>query len=165
MWGVSFGHILAILGTVGCGLVVMRELQTRPIRLWRLFLMPLLVTLITLFLLIYMPPEMRHPSTWGIVLLIGILIGVGRGLLMRLQVDHMWALIRIPRPRDTLIMLILVAVLVLGEIASALAGPAGGKYHPLLTTALILCAGFCNGRALTAALRIGREPHFELRRP
>src|SRR5262249_27140663 len=165
MWGVSVGHAPATGGTIGCALAIMRELQARPMRPWRLFLMPLLVTLVALILLAYTPPELRHPPTWGAALLIGVMIGFVRGLWMRLQVDHMWTLIRLPRPRDTLWVFVLVAMLVLGELAVAIAGPDGQKYSPLLTTTLMLCAGFCNGRAWTLALRVRSAPHFELRRP
>lgn len=100
---------------------------------------------------------------WGLALAAGAAIGLLRGLMMRIQVDQMWALIRLPQARCGLLTVSLIALLVATLIASRLAGPAGATYLQPLGAALAWCAGFLGGRALAIATRVRRAPHFELR--
>ena len=95
-------HLLIVLGAAGCAAVLLREARGRLLHPSRLFAAPLLAAVAALFLLALLTLEMRQPRLWALALVLGALPGAVRGFTMRLQVDHMWSLIRLPRGRDGL---------------------------------------------------------------
>jgi len=155
---------LTILGVVACGLAIRREVQMKPLRQWHLYAPALIGLLTALVLLLLVPPLTgQRVVVWGLGFAAGFAIGLLRGALMRIQVDQMWVLVRLPHAKCALIAVVLLGLLMLGRIAADLAGPQGAPYLLPLTAAIAWCAGFLAGRSAGVAGRIRRAPHVELR--
>ena len=148
---------------MACALASRREIEAKPMRLSHLygaFVAAALVALAPFLFLSWTPGGL---VVWGLALAAGAAIGVMRGVVMRIQVDQMWSLIRLPQAQCGGLAVSLIGLLVVALIASRIAGPAGADYLPTLGAALAWCAGFLGGRALAIASRVRRAPHFELR--
>jgi hypothetical protein len=155
-------HLLIALGAAGCATTLLREARGRLLHPSRLFAAPLLAAVPALFLLAIVAPELREPRLWAAALALGALAGAARGFTMRLQVDHMWTLIRLPRGRDGL-----WAAAALGGFAAlatllTLAGPEAGAYAALAAAGAAAGAGHLAGRAIALYLRTATAPHRDL---
>lgn len=159
----SFANFLLVLGVAACAFAIRREAEMKPMRLSHLYGASLAATLVVLAPFGFLPLTPGGLVVWGLAAAAGAAIGLLRGIVMRIQVDQMWALIRLPQARCGLIAVGLIALLVVALIASRVAGLAGTDYLRPLGTALAWCAGFLGGRALAIANRVRRAPHFELR--
>ena len=159
----SFAYFLLVLSLMGCALASRREIEAKPMRLSHLYGAFLAAALVALapFLFLQLPPG--GLVVWGLALAAGAAIGVMRGVMMRIQVDQMWSLIRLPQAQCGRLAVSLIALLVVALIATRIAGPAGTGYLQPLGAGLAWCAGFLGGRALAIASRIRRAPHIELR--
>lgn len=159
----SFAYFLLVLGATACALASRREVEAKPTRLSHLYGAFLAAALVALAPFLFLPLTPGGLMVWSLALAAGAAIGLMRGVMMRIQVDQMWALIRLPQARCGLLAVSLIALLVVALIASRVAGPAGTDYLRPLAAALAWCAGFLGGRALAIASRVRRAPHFELR--
>lgn len=161
-------HLLIALGATGCAGVLLREAQGRLLRPSRLAVAPLLAAVAALFLLALVAPGDREPKLWAVALALGALPGAVRGLMMPLEVDHTWALLRLPRGRDGLWTAVALAVLsalaVVLSVTGGEAGAATGIWEVLSAAAATAAAGYLGGRALTLFLRTAHAPHSALAR-
>ncbi|MDI1286304.1 MAG: hypothetical protein PSV46_18100 [Reyranella sp.] len=165
-------HLLIALGAAGCAGVLVHEAHGRLLRPSRLAVAPLLAAVAALFLLALVAPEDRAPKLWAVALALGALPGAVRGLVMPLEVDHTWALLRLPRGRDGLwtaaalaVLSVLAIVLSLtGDEAGAATGAVTGVWEVLSAAAATGAAGYLGGRALTLFLRTAHAPHSTLAR-
>lgn len=158
-----FAYFLIVLGVAACAFAVRREAQIKPMRLWHLYGPFIAAALVAAIPFLLRAPNPGNLVVWALALAAGAAIGVLRGLGLRIQVDQMWALIRLPQARDALIIVVLIGVLATARIGTQAAGPSGTEYLQPLNAALAWCAGFLGGRALAIVSRIRRAPHFELR--
>jgi len=156
-------YLLIVLGVVACALVCRREAQRKPMRRWHLYGPPVIATFVALVPLVHGPAIAQRGFVWVLALAAGFAIGLIRGALLRIQVDQMWQLVRVPQAPCALISVTLIALLVAGRIAADVMGPGGAVFLQPLTAALAWVAGFLAGRAAAIAARTRRAPHFELR--
>lgn len=155
-------HLLIVLGAAGCAGVVLREARGRLLHPSRLFAAPLLAAVAALFLLAVVAPEWREPRLWGVALAVGALAGAARGFTMRLQVDHTWTLIRLPRGRDGLWMAAALGGLAFLTVALTLAGAETAPFEALAAAGAAAVAGLLAGRALALFVRTAHSPHRDL---
>jgi hypothetical protein len=132
-------------------------------RRWHLYGPPLIATFVALVPLASGPLSAQRAIVWLLALGAGFAIGLIRGAMVRIQVDQMWALIRVPQAPCALVSVILIALLVAGRITADVAGPSGVVFLQPICAALAWCAGFLAGRAAAITARVRRAPHFELR--
>jgi hypothetical protein len=159
----SLAYFFLVLGLIACVLASRREIEAKPMRLSHLYGAVLAAALLALAAFLLVPLTPGGLVVWCLALAVGTAIGVMRGVMMRIQVDQMWALIRLPQAQCGRLAVSLIGLLVVALIASRIAGPAGTDYLQPLGAALAWCAGFLGGRALAIAGRVRRAPHFELR--
>lgn len=131
-------------------------------RLWRLFVPPLLAVGIALGLLLFPATEPKDLSLWGMVFLVGLAVGMARGFFVNFQVDQVWHLIRLLNARDGRSATIALVVLGAIDMATSLAQPVGSPYHPVLAACTGACAAFLASRAVTVGMRARQQSHFEL---
>ena len=155
-------HLLIVLGAAGCAAVLLREARGRLLHPSRLFAAPLLAAVAALFLLAAVTPEMRRPELWAVALALGALPGAVRGFTMRLQVDHMWSLIRLPRGRDGLWMAAALGGLSLITVVLTVIDSETTLLEVLTAAAAAAAAGYLGGRALALYLRTAHAPHRDL---
>jgi hypothetical protein len=124
-----------------------REGRSRPLRLWRLFRLPVLAACITIILLALgsasHPPLLILATTFGA----GLLIGVSRGLTMTLQFDRVWSLISLPRTMDTLCVAILLILAAGMSMGGALVGSGGAPCGLVAIAISVLCAPASEGQS------------------
>ena len=159
----QLAYFLIVLGVGACGLVCRREVQRKPMRRWHLYAPPVIATFVALVPLLQGSLVGQRAAVWVLALGAGFAIGLLRGAMVRIQVDQMWALVRVPQAPCALIAVILIALLGAGRIAADIVGPAGVAFLEPLAAALAWCAGFLAGRAAAIAARVRRAPHYELR--
>lgn len=158
-----FAYFLILLGVAACAFVIRREAQVKPLRIWHLYAPFVAAAAVAAIPFLLSPPNPANLVVWGLALAAGAAIGVLRGLAVRIQVDQMWALVRLPQGRDALIAVVLIGLLAAARIGAQATGPSGAEYLQPINAALAWCAGFFGGRALAIVSRIRRAPHFELR--
>lgn len=155
---------LSVLGVAACGLAIRREVEKKPLRHWHLYAPALAAALTSLVpLLLLLPLTGQRVVVWMLGFAAGFAIGLLRGAIMRIQVDQMWALVRLPHAKCALIAVVLLGLLVAGRLAADLVGPLGVPYQLPLTAAIAWCAGFLGGRTAGVVGRLRRAPHVELR--
>ncbi|MBL0897627.1 MAG: hypothetical protein IBJ17_02865 [Reyranella sp.] len=159
-------HLLVVAGAAGAVVLFRREARGRSQSPGQLFLAPLLALAAATVLLALPAPEARQPSLWLGGLAAGLAIGTARGALARLQVDHLWDRLRLPRGRDGLwaaTMLGAIALAAFGaEVAPAFV-PRASDLETAATVAAAACAGYLTGRAGSLWLRALNAPHHALR--
>lgn len=155
--------LLIVLGVAACAFTIRREAQIKPMRLWHLYGPFVAAAAVAAIPFLLRAPNPGNFVVWALALAAGAAIGVLRGLGLRIQVDQMWALIRLPQARDALIIVVLIGVLAAARIGTQAVGPSGAEYLQPLNAALAWCTGLLGGRALAIVSRIRRTPHFELR--
>lgn len=163
-------HLLVVGGAAGAVALFRREARGRSQSPGQLFLAPLLALAAATVLLALPAPEARQPALWLGGLVAGTLIGTARGALARLQVDHLWDRLRLPRGRDGLWVALTLGAVALAAFGAELVpdqahglAPAAGGLETAATVAAAACAGYLAGRAGSLWLRALRAPHHALR--
>lgn len=154
-------HTLMALGALLCLRATAHEARGRRMRPLRLLGPPLFATFTALVLLVSPSGELWLPAVW----VLGLLVGMVRGFAVRLYVDHLWNLIRVPRARDGLWGALALVLMVALEVVATLVGSTGTPYQAMLAAGVAFCAGLLAGRAWAVSMRIRRSPHNQLRRP
>ncbi len=155
-------HLLVVAGAAGAVVLFRREARGRSQSPGQLFLAPLLALAAATVLLALPAPEARQPSLWLGGLAAGLAIGTARGALARLQVDHLWDRLRLPRGRDGLWAATMLGAIALAAFGAELAPGAAGL-ETAATVAAAACAGYLTGRAGSLWLRALNAPHHALR--
>jgi hypothetical protein len=162
--GPNLLHLVLLACALPCARYTLSEMRHRPLPRGRLAAPALLsMACASIFLLLHLGMH-RPPWSFAAALVVGLTIGVLRGLTMQLQIDHMFDKVRLPRARGSFLVALGLVVAVLLEIGGALAGL---KAHPLRVFApeiAAACAGMLTGRALAIAMRWRGAPHVDLHR-
>lgn len=158
-----FAYFLIVLGVTACVFASRREARIKPMQHWHLFGPFAAAGAVAAIPFLLCPPNPGNLVVWELALGAGAAIGVLRGLAMRIQVDQMWALVRLPQARGAVIIVVLIGLLAAARIGAQAAGPSGAGYVQPLNAGLAWCAGFLGGRALTILSRLRGAPHVELR--
>ncbi|TAJ24031.1 MAG: hypothetical protein EPO67_24280 [Reyranella sp.] len=155
-------HLLVVGGAAGAVVLFRREARGRSQSPGQLFLAPLLALAAATVLLALPAPDARQPSLWLGGLAGGVLIGAARGALARLQVDHLWDRLRLPRGRDGMWVALTLGAVALAAFGAELMPEAAGL-ETVATIAAAACAGYLAGRAGSLWLRALKAPHHALR--
>ena len=157
-------HLVIVLGALACVHLARREVRGRPMSRGRLFMLPLLATLLTLILLLFHLAHGHPLWTYGAAFGAGVAGGALRGATMKLQVDQTWLLMR-PSGRSALVWVTVALAIAIGlEIGGSIAGPEENAWRYFGAEGAAVCAGLLLGRACAFAARLWRAPHVELRR-
>ncbi len=158
-------HLLLALAAAACVYFARREIVGRAMSPSRLAVLPLLALgmsfVFFLFFLSLHQPVWLFPAA----LLLGLAVGVARGVTMAMRYDHMFQLVRPSRHLVLLWVTLGLAAAVVGEAGGAVIGGSIGALARLAAAELAaLCAGALAGRALALAIRLSHAPHVALRR-
>ena len=127
MIGPNLLHIVLLGFAVTCAYFTLGEMNHRSLRRPRLFAPVLFAAACALVFLLFHLGAKQPQWVFGAVLVGGLVIGTVRGFTLPLQIDHMFARVRLPRARGSF----LVALALVGACCSRSAvlsrGPPG---HP-----------------------------------
>lgn len=148
---------------LGCALasaiVALPEGSGRIVAAWRIPVVALLAGLAALVLVAYPTwGELKNPELWMLAIVAGVL-GVARGYWMKLDVDHGWHLVRLPRAADCRVATVLLAAMAITEVALAIRGPAD---QPTMELGMTVIASFLLARAAAVMVRAYQEPQSDL---
>ena len=152
-------HTLMLLSAVAAAVTGSAEGRRRIVPRWRVSLTAVLAIVSALILVVYPTwGELRNPGLWMFAIVAGA-IGVARGFWIRIDVDHIWSLMRFPRGHDALVATLLLVGLALCEIAMA---TIGSPDQPTMELGMTVTAAFLAGRAVAVLLRSRHEPQADL---
>ncbi len=112
--------------------------------------------MVVALILIFFQIGMKQPAWPSLAaLLLGLVAGGARGLMMKLEIDEYWLVVR-PGPRRPLLVWVaaLLVVAAAVDIGGALTEPAGKIWRYSATLVAAGCAGLLSGRALALAARV-----------
>jgi hypothetical protein len=160
-------QILIVLAAVGAAISALPEGRRKPFPRWRLLVAPVLASLAAFLQVIY--PSLREldqPEMWELTVLAGV-AGIARGQFMTVEVDQIWNLIRVPRPRELLPIAMALPLLAFAGAAEAVLvefprDPESPGLRILIEIGMAMAAGFLVGRAGAVWFRFPHVPHQEL---
>lgn len=152
-------HGLMLLCAVAALGLSIPEARGRVMAAWRVPVAAALAVFTAVILIAYPAwGELKNPALWAIAI-VATVIGIARGHLMQLDVDHGHGLIRLTKARDGMVMAIMLLILVCLEIAAALMRPAD---QPTMELGLSILASFLAGRAGAVVWRARNVPQANL---
>lgn len=162
--GPNFLHLVLLVGAAACVALTLRELGQRPMSLQRAAA-PAFVAGACALVFFLLKVANGHPAwTFGAALAAGFAGGVVRGFTLKLQIDHMYAVVRLPRARGSMLVALFLLGAVLLDIGGAITGVAGSPFRLVAPDVAAACSGILAGRMLPIAMRWRSETHVDLRR-
>ena len=133
-----------------------------PLRHWRLVLPALLVAAATLVFL-RLPPfnDLREPEVWMIGLPF-VVVGVARGALIGLQVDHGQGKLLLHRAPEGFWIPVATLLLILVDIVVDPIGRPGSEFARTVELGVMILASFLVGRDATILVRSRDIPQHDL---
>lgn len=162
--GPNLLHAVLLVCAVSSAFLTVREVRHRPMRLGRLGAPVLLAGICALVFLLLEVGSGEKPWVCLAAMVAGLAIGAVRGFTVKLQVDHMFATVRLPRAHGALLVALVLVASVLVDIGSAFAGTVAKPLREVAPNIAVLCAGLLIGRWIAVAVRSRREPHVDLYR-
>lgn len=160
--GPNLLHLVLLVCAVSCAALTLREVRPRPMRQGRLAA-PVLLSGICAFVFLMFEVGMGHsPWTCLVALAVGLVGGGLFGFTLKLQVDHLFAAVRLPRSRDSFLIALVLLGTVLIDIGGAFAGTAGAPIRSVTGDVAAGCAGLLIGRWIAIQVRWRSEPHIDL---
>ncbi len=157
-------HLVLLLGAIVSVSLALREIRGRTMRRARLYLLPMVATLIASVLTLFALAAKQPPWALAATFMFGVVAGAVRGATMKVEVDQNWHLLR-PASRRALFWVAMAIPVAVGlEIGGAIAGPPAALVRLAGAGIGLLCAGLLVGRAAVFAIRLARAPHVDLRR-
>jgi len=150
--------VLAIAGTVCAGRLTGQRIASR----WIVLAPGVLAALSAIALLSY--PDVRdllQLEVWSVAA-VGILAGVVRGQLMRLDADHNWQLVRVTWVYDWLGVAIAVLLLAILQFAIEIRLRQQNPFETTVELPMVLTAGYLLGASIAAWFRAGSIAHTDL---
>lgn len=153
--------LVVLLGLVAC-IVAWPGRRAVPLPRWRLAVSAVLVAAAALTV-VYLPPhnDLRETEIW-LVGLPFVVLGIGRGAWIRLQVDHGQGTLLLPRAPEEFWIAVLAVLLILVEIVGEPFGRTGSVYVKAIELALVILAGFLVGRNAALLVRSRDAPQHDL---
>lgn len=149
-------HAVVLPSALACLYFAVWESRRRTLRLRRLFWSPWL-SLLAALLLVFMEARMKQP-VWPFWAALGggLIVGGARSLVMKLEVDKYWLVVRPAGGRTIIWVATLMVTAAIVDIAGAAIGPEGNTWRYYATMAAAACSGLLFGRALAMAVRVWR---------
>ena len=163
MLKINILHLIVSCFAGATAFLLLREARGRSLPPGQLFTaVPFAMATATL-LLAMEAPETREPRLWLAALVAGIALGAARGSFLKLQLDRMYARLRLPSGRDGLRAACLLALCALVAFGAALVSLRDPALEIGATSAVAACAGYLSGRAVALWSRSLSAPHQTLR--
>jgi hypothetical protein len=154
-------HIVLLGFAVMCAYFTLGEMNHRSLRRPRLFAPVLFAAACALVFLLFHLGAKQPQWVFGAVFVGGLVIGTVRGFTLPLQIDHMFARVRLPRARGSFLVALALVGAVLLEIGGAFAGASGTPFRLVAPEIAAGCAGMLTGRAVAIAMRWRGTPHID----
>ncbi len=162
--GPNLLHLALIALALPCVRFTLNEARHRALPRLRLYAPPLLaVACAVVFLGIDLGAK---APLWrvGLLAVAGFAMGAIRGFTLRLEVDHDFQKVRLPRARGSFMIALALLGAVLLEVGGAFAGEPATALRQLASEIAVACAAMLTGRALAIRVRWNRAPYVNLRR-
>lgn len=159
-------HLGAFLCAAAAIWGTFRESQGWP-RRWPSLAGAAILVLLAAFHLLLMQFLMEEGvvhKRWIAGLIAGAAVGAWRGSRTRLQVDHLWGLVRLPRDWDGLLMSLGCLAIVVFEMATVFNDPLTPRQHVYVVAVAVACGGFMMGRLFAVLVRARLAPQVDLMR-
>jgi hypothetical protein len=158
----NLAAILNLAIAAGCVWAALPEIRSRPVRLWRLGVPPLLGAVVAIVLLAGTPANHLLEGIWLAAAFAGVAAGAAMGSRVRSETDQMWGLVRLqPTYLGITAAGCILAMATIDSLTTLLGyPPAPTNRDPAIGSALL--AGFLAGRAWTLAAKAIRASHVEL---
>ena len=153
--------LIVLLGLLAC-IVAFPGRWAVPLPRWRLAVSAVLLAAAALTV-VYLPPhnDLREPEIW-LVGLPFVLLGIGRGAWIRLQVDHGQGRLRLARAPEEFWIAVLALLLILVDVVGEPFGRTGSIYIKTIELGLVILAGFVVGRNAALLVRSRDAPQHDL---
>lgn len=153
--------LIVLLGLLAC-IVAFPGRRAVPLPRLRLAASAVLLAAAALTV-VYLPPhnDLREPEVW-LVGLPFVLLGIGRGAWIRLQVDHGQGRLRLARAPEEFWIAVVALLLILVDIVGEPFGRTGSVYVKAVELALVILAGFLVGRNAALLVRSRDAPQHDL---
>jgi hypothetical protein len=162
--GPNLLHLVLLASAPLCVALTLREVRHRPLKPGRLAAPLLAAGACALVLFLMEVGTANSPWPFAAALAAGLLAGAVHGFTMQLQVDQMYATVRLPRARGSFYVALGLVAAVLIEVAGAIAGSAGSPFRMFAPEIAALCTGVLAGRLAAIMIRWRYEPHVDLHR-
>ena len=158
----NLAAVLNLAIAAACVWGALPEVRSKPVKLWRLGVPPMLGAVVAVILLAGTPTNHVLEGIWAAAALLGGLAGAAIGSRVRSETDQMWGLVRLrPTYLGVAAATCILAMAMIDSITTLLGyPPAPADRDPAIGGALF--AGFLVGRAWTFANKAIRAPHVEL---
>ena len=153
--------LVVVVAFAGC-VVVLPEWKRRAVSRLRLVAVPLLGLVPTAVLLYLPPPEFGDPQVWIVALVAGV-VGVARGAMVGLRVDHAHGLIQLSRAPEAFWVMVGGLVLILLDVFAAPVGQIGSGFVGTVELLMVLLSFSLLGRNAAILARSFDTPHHDLR--
>ena len=158
----SLSNVLTVLAALVCLWTMSPQANGGVWRLWRLA-MPAAFGSVVAFVLLagVFDATWQHDVEWLTAFALGGLVGRTRGWTLRVAIDQMWGLVRLPKAKDGLLASLgIVAMSGIDFTSATLEEAVVEPQHVAAGAALF--AGFIGCRALAIIVRSTRAPHVQL---
>lgn len=115
------------------------------------------------FLLIHLGTR-QSAWTFAAAGFVGLAVGLVRGLTLKIEVDHMFDKVRLPRARGSFVLALVLLGAVALEVIGAFMGPVHVLYREFAPEIAAFCAGVFTFRAMAIRIRWRRVPYVDLHR-
>ena len=152
----SLVHVLLALGAAACIYLVVRELRRTYVSQWRLFAPGTAASFVAAVLFLTQIVAGQPLWTFGAAAVVGLVIGVSRGVMIGLQHDHYEPEMIISRRAKLVFLAVGIGVGVCAalEIVGAYASPAMEKVRLWAALSAMVCAVAMVARALVLTIRL-----------
>ena len=160
MAGVVAAILVIVVAVLGC-VAALPEGRGRSVSRRRLVGVPLLALLPTAILLYLPPPEFGDPEVWMLALVAGV-IGIVRGALVGLWVDHAKGKILLSRAPEGLWVMVGVLILMLLDVLAEPVGRLGSPFVGTVEMLMVPLTFLLLGRNAAILVRSRDAPQHDL---
>ena len=160
MAGFVAAFVVVVCAALGC-VVVLPEWRRRAVSRRRLVLVPLLALVPTAVLLYLPPPEFGDPEVWMLAL-VATVIGIARGALVGLRVDHARGRILLSRAPEAFWAMVGILLLILLDVFAEPVGRLGSSFVGMVELLMVLLTFSLLGRNATILGRSFDAPQHDL---
>ena len=161
--GPNLLHFVLLVLAAGCVVSMLREASGKAVSPSRLAAPPTFAAICALLFFVLSIGTGFPSWTFAVALAIGLGAGAVRGWTMKLRVDHMFGIARVPKAPYAFLAGVVLLAAVLLEIGSALVGAATSPVRWVALDLTAARAGVLIGRASAIAVRWNKQPHRDLR--
>ena len=153
--------LLVIVAAVAGCILVLPEWKRRAVSRRRLVVVPLLGLVPTAALLYLPPPEFGDPEVWVVAIVAGV-IGIARGAMIGLRVDHADGRIRLSRAPEAFWVMVGALLLILLDVFAAPVGQLGSGFVGTVELLMVLLTFSLLGRNAAIVVRSLDAPQHDL---